>query len=179
MNDHDENALASMLSEYLQGYAAYRAPAQSPPVPHPKRRVRRSRLVLASVVALIAAVVIAIPLSITLILRSGGPTSPAGVSADGVITGSLVAVGGVPPGLPRPLPGSITARNAGGTVYTTSAGSNGAFFLRVPPGSYTVVGRSPLYDGGRVDCLPTKVPIGPITVATRATVRVELACSVK
>jgi hypothetical protein len=91
---------------------------------------------------------------------------------NGVVLGTLEAVGGPAPGTPRPLRGSITLRDSGGTAFTATAGSDGVFSVRVPPGSYTITGRSPLYDSGNVDC-PS---IAPATVTAGATIRVVVAC---
>jgi photosystem II stability/assembly factor-like uncharacterized protein len=96
-------------------------------------------------------------------------------SGTGVVLGTLEAVGGVAPGAPRPLRGSITLRDAAGTAFTATAGSDGVFSFRVPTGSYTITGRSPLYDSGSVDCHS----IEPVTVTAGATIRVVVACSEK
>jgi hypothetical protein len=104
------------------------------------------------------------------------PTFLRGSTMDtGVVQGTLDAVGGAPPGTPRPLPGSITLRGSDGTVFTAAAGSDGLFSVRVPIDTYTITGRSPLYDGGNVDCTAS----GPVTVSSRATIRVVIACSEK
>jgi hypothetical protein len=90
----------------------------------------------------------------------------------GVVVGALEAVGGPAPGTPRPLSGSITLRDSVGTVFTGTAGSDGLFSVRVPPGVYTVTGRSPLYNSGTVDCQS----VGSVTVAARTTIRVVVMC---
>jgi hypothetical protein len=93
----------------------------------------------------------------------------------GVVRGTLEAVGGPPPGTPRPLTGSITLRDSDGTVVTAATGSDGAFSAQVPIGTYAITGRSPLYDGGNVDC-PSS---GPVTVTGGATIIVVVACQEK
>jgi hypothetical protein len=70
------------------------------------------------------------------------------------VPGTFVRVGGPPPGAPFPLPGSITARAAGGQTFTATAGQNGRFKLSLPPGRYRVSGRSPLIQSGQVACAP-------------------------
>jgi hypothetical protein len=93
----------------------------------------------------------------------------------GVVEGTLEAVGGVAPGTPRPLNGSITLRDPDGTVFMATAGSDGVFMVRVPIGTYTIIGRSPLIGSGGADCLSS----GLVTVKTGAVIRVVVACSVK
>jgi len=90
----------------------------------------------------------------------------------GVVQGTLEAVGGPAPGTPRPLKGSITLRGSDATIFTATAGSDGVFLVRVPIGTYAITGRSPLYDGGDVQC-PSS---GPVTLTVGATIRVVVAC---
>jgi photosystem II stability/assembly factor-like uncharacterized protein len=95
-------------------------------------------------------------------------------SGNGVVLGALEAVGGPAPGTPRPLRGAITLRDSAGTAFTATAGSDGVFSVRVPTGSYTITGRSPLYDSGNVDC--HSIAPAPVTVTAGATIRVVVAC---
>jgi photosystem II stability/assembly factor-like uncharacterized protein len=94
----------------------------------------------------------------------------------GVVLGTLDAVGGLAPGGPRPLPGSITLRDSAGTAFTGTAGSDGMFSLRVPTGSYTITGHSQLLDSGSGDCHSIEQTV---TVTAGATIRVVVACQVK
>jgi photosystem II stability/assembly factor-like uncharacterized protein len=104
------------------------------------------------------------------------PTFLRGSTVDtGVVQGTLEAVGGVAPGTPRPIKGSIKLRNSDGTLFTATAGSDGVFSVRLPNGTYTITGRSPLYDNGDVDC-PSS---GPVTVTAGAAIRVVIACQEK
>ena len=91
---------------------------------------------------------------------------------DGTRTGALEAVGGPAPGAPRPLPGNVTLRSRDGATFTSTAGSDGAFSLQVPAGSYTATGRSPLYQSGDVDCQA----LGPVTVTAGASSRMDVFC---
>jgi hypothetical protein len=91
---------------------------------------------------------------------------------DGVVAGTLEAVGGPAPGTPRPLSGAVTLRDSAGAVFTGTAGSDGMFSVRVPIGSYTITGRSPLYSSGNVDCQS----IAPVTVTADATIQVLVTC---
>lgn len=178
MTDLEDEDLASALSGYLDRYSTYSRIEQQRPQRGGATIARRlsNRPLLSSAVAVLAALVIGIPVGVTLLLRSGGATSPAGtaqgpaeIAGNGRVLGTLEAVGGPPPGTPRPLRGSITLRNSSGTTFTTTAGSNGAFVVRIPPGTYTVIGRSPLYNG---DCQP----IEPVTVVAGTTIQVVVAC---
>jgi hypothetical protein len=91
----------------------------------------------------------------------------------GVVQGELEAVGGPGPGTARPLEGSIALRDTDATVFTTTVASDGAFSVRVPIGIYAITGRSPLYDGGEVDCLSS----GPARLRVDATINVVVVCS--
>jgi hypothetical protein len=90
----------------------------------------------------------------------------------GVVQGMLEAVGGPAPGTPRPLQGSITLRDSDATIFTATVGSDGAFLVRVPIGTYAITGRSQVYDSGSVDCTSS----GPVTLTVGATIRVLVAC---
>ncbi len=79
------------------------------------------------------------------------PTPTPTLAAKATITGTLQAVGG-PGGTPnRPLRGAITAAGSGRS-YSVSVGTDGHFSVTVPAGIYTIVGRSPLYQGGAAEC---------------------------
>jgi hypothetical protein len=69
------------------------------------------------------------------------------------VRGQMVSVGG-PPGVePDPAPGTVEALAPDGAVVaTTETDGFGAFQLAVPNGTYRVIGRSPRYQGGAVDC---------------------------
>jgi len=93
------------------------------------------------------------------------PGSPNGSSATGTISGSLLAVGGLVDET-RPLGGRIVASSRGNIFvptgsgrFTASVGSDGEYSITVPPGQYTVAGRSPQYNGGRTPCLAAKMPV--------------------
>ena len=90
----------------------------------------------------------------------------------GVVQGVLEAVGGPGPGTPRPLNGAITLRESDATMFTATVGSDGVFLVRVPIGTYAITGRSPMYDGGNVDCTSS----GRVTLTVGATIRVLVAC---
>jgi hypothetical protein len=174
MTDLEDEDLASALSGYLHRYSTYLRTEQPRPHRGGATTTRRlsNRPLLSSAVAVLVALVVGVPVGLTLLLRSGATTSPAEIAGYGRIQGMLEAVGGPAPGTPRPLMGSITLRNSSGTAFTTTAGSDGAFSARIPPGTYTVIGRSPLYDSGSGDCRP----IEPVTVVASTTTQVVVAC---
>lgn len=112
MSDREDD-LARSLAGYLEGYATYSGTEHRRPQRGAETAgARRNRPLLGAAVAALAAVVIGTPLGITLLLRSG-TTSPAGTvqRPNGVVVGTLEAVGGPPPGTPRPLPGAVTLRD--------------------------------------------------------------------
>jgi hypothetical protein len=96
------------------------------------------------------------------------PDSPNGwspPSATGAISGRLLAVGGLVDET-RPLGGRIFASSRGNIFvptgsgqFTASVGSDGEYSITVPPGRYTVAGRSPQYNSGRTPCLAAKMPV--------------------
>lgn len=93
----------------------------------------------------------------------------------GVIRGTLDAVGGVAPGLPRPLPGTIRLRASNGTLFTATAGPDGSFSIHAPAGSYTVTGSSPLIGGGAAVCQATAT----VSLSAGTTVTTMVICQVK
>lgn len=92
------------------------------------------------------------------------------------VPGTFVVAGGPPPGSPRPLSGTITARAASGQTFTATAGRNGRFTLSLPPGSYRVTGRSPLMQSGQMICAATS----GLRVARGESARpVTVVCSIR
>src|SRR5476651_750744 len=79
MNDRDDNDLASSLSAYLKGYSTYARTGQPRPQGRLPVTAARHRRLLSSAVAILVAVVIGVPLGITLLLQPGGTRSTAGV----------------------------------------------------------------------------------------------------
>jgi hypothetical protein len=112
------------------------------------------------------------PLAVLALFLTSTSCGAAPTVETGVVQGRLEAVGGPGPGTPRPLKGSITLRDSDGTIFTATAGSDGAFLVRVPIGTYAITGRSPVYDSGNVDC-PSS---GPVSLTVGATIRVLVAC---
>ncbi len=75
--------------------------------------------------------------------------------AHGTLTGHLYGVGGpatiAAPPSPRPWRGTVTVTGPG-VHFEVSAGADGAYSVKVPPGKYTVTGHSPLFNSGSALC---------------------------
>jgi len=91
--------------------------------------------------------------------------------ADGTVAGHLYGVGGPAPGLPRPWPGTVTVTGPGGQRQV-SVGASGSYSVMVPPGTYTVAGRSPLYESGAALCRAA----GRVTVTSGHTAKADVLC---
>lgn len=110
----------------------------------------------------------ALPLVLALLAGCSGGT--------GVISGELVAVGG-PTNVPRSLPGTVQISGEGHEfTYRILPSADGSFSVEVPAGTYVVSGRSPLYQGGRLDC---RVPQPSLTVHAHETITVDVTCDRK
>jgi len=68
----------------------------------------------------------------------------------GTATVTLSGVGSRP-GPPRPWPGVVYVKGSSRS-FTQSVGVSGQVTLGLPPGTYTVTGRSPRYQDGLADC---------------------------
>jgi hypothetical protein len=68
------------------------------------------------------------------------------------------------------LPGTIFV--SGSKEFHVAVGSDGAYSLVIPQGTYTVSGRSPLYQGGRLVCRATSDAI----VTTSSVTTVDVFC---
>ena len=95
-----------------------------------------------------------------------------GTAEDAVeVSGTLRQTGG-PLGVPQPgVPGMVTFRGGDDRSVEADAASDGTFTLRLPPGSYTVEGRSPTFAGGQGVCRADDV-----RVASRAVAGIVVAC---
>ena len=76
-------------------------------------------------------------------------------SGQGTLSGHLYMVGGpVVRGAtpsPRPLAGKVVATGSAGS-YTATVGPDGRYTMQLPPGTYSVTGTSPSYNGGTGIC---------------------------
>jgi hypothetical protein len=95
----------------------------------------------------------------------------------GTVTGSFEMVGG-PVTLSgttpsHPLSGTVTA-TSGGVTRHASAGTDGAFTLVVPVGTYTLSGTSPQMDSGQSSCTAAS----PVTVVEGGTTHADIICAV-
>ena len=91
--------------------------------------------------------------------------------AGGALTGHLYGVGGPPPGLPRPWPGTVTLTGPG-VHRDVPVGASGSYTVMVPAGRYTITGHSPLYGSGTYVCRAT----GEATVTSGHTTRADVLC---
>jgi hypothetical protein len=102
-----------------------------------------------------------------------GPSVSSGAPASGVIYGRLLAVGG-PVSLRRSLPGSVEVSGGGHDfTYRIADAAHGRFHVEVPAGTYSVRGRSPLYQSGMSDCV---VASSPVTVYMGGAIAVDVVC---
>jgi hypothetical protein len=114
--------------------------------------------------------------ALTMGAKGCGGKDTAAYPAFGSISGTLEAVGGPPrptgsSAAGRPLPGQVTVTGAGHT-YAVVVGQTGQYSLSVPPGTYTITARSPLYQSGAADCRAQN----PATVAADRNVQADVAC---
>jgi hypothetical protein len=106
-------------------------------------------------------------------------SSPAPVihpmAAAGTLTGHLYGVGGPAPGAPRPWPGTVTVTGGLGVHRDVQVGADGRFSVLVPAGTYTVAGRSPLYQDGAAVCRAA----GPATVTAMHRTEADVRCQLR
>ena len=107
-------------------------------------------------------------------LASAGLASAGLASAEGTLTGHLYGVGGPAPGAPRPWPGTVTLTGPG-VHRAIAVGAGGRYSVRVPPGTYAVTGRSPLYQDGAAACRAT----GPATVTSGHRTEADVLCQLR
>ena len=100
----------------------------------------------------------------------------ASTPATGTIAGHLRQVGGAPPGVDRPVPGTVTI-TGGALTKDLQVGQDGSYAVDVPPGTYRVVGHSPTALSGntQMDC-PAD---GAAAVKSGATTTADAICSIK
>jgi len=91
--------------------------------------------------------------------------------AGGTLTGHVYGVGGPAPGLPRPWPGTVILAGPG-IRRDIRVGASGSYSAMVSPGTYTVTGRSPLYESGAVLCRAA----GVATVASGHSTTADVLC---
>jgi hypothetical protein len=94
--------------------------------------------------------------------------------ADGTLTGHLYGVGGPAPGAPRPWPGTVTVTGPG-VRRDVTVGASGAYSVTVPAGTYTVAGRSPLYESGAGVCQAA----GSATVTSGRSTKANVLCQMR
>lgn len=92
----------------------------------------------------------------------------------GTISGHLLAVGGPCCLGPRPLSGTVYVSTGSPTkaAITVQVRSDGTYSVAVPPGTYTLIGASPSYLGGRRACYAE----GRVTVTSGGHVAADTFC---
>jgi len=104
---------------------------------------------------------------------SSGTTSPGpSASSLGTVTGYLYVVGGLSPGQPSPVRGTVTLTDLTLMGPTVSVGPGGAFSIDVAPGQYLLRGGSPSYGGGKLACQAK----APVRVKAGETVITDVFC---
>ena len=97
------------------------------------------------------------------------------MAAAGTLTGHLYGVGGPAPGAPRSWPGTVTVTGGLGVHRDIQVGANGRFSALVPAGTYTVAGRSPLYQSGTGVCRAA----GTVTVTSGHRTQADVLCQLR
>jgi hypothetical protein len=89
-----------------------------------------------------------------------------GSPTNGIVAGTLEAVGGIASGFHPFSEGTVTI-SAGRVPHYMRVTANGTFRFSVPPGDYRVTGTSPLYGNGSATC-------GGVTVRVKPNVAVSI-----
>ena len=108
-------------------------------------------------------------------LLAGCGGTETGTTARGAVEGQFIRVGGPYPGAPVPLPGQVVAVDSTGARRVVSVDNSGRFRLSLPPGTYRLIGYSPLMDSGKGQCIAER----PVRVATGTTTQhIAVICSI-
>lgn len=107
------------------------------------------------------------------VLWFGSPAHPS--APVGTVEGTMRERGGLPPGLDKPVTGTLIATARDGRRFEATIGSGGGFSTQLPTGTYTVVGHSPEYGSGTYDCNAA----GPVTIIADTSTHIELTCSLR
>jgi len=91
-----------------------------------------------------------------------------GGAATGTVQGALKMVGGLGPD--AGVRGTVRFQDRQGDVVTAQSRADGRFRVGLPPGSYTVTGRSSLVDSGRINCTASSPVVVPANRSTGVTV---------
>ena len=122
---------------------------------------RRSALVIAGVLAL------------SLLLSACEGAADRTEVGSSTLSGQLFAVGGPAQATNGALPGTVTATNTDTHEHhSVSVGSDGRYSLHLPPGDYTIAGRSPSYGDDASLCAAQQ----PIRITAAATAHADVIC---
>jgi hypothetical protein len=142
----------------------HRQPAAAP-------RHSRVRLAVAG-----AAIVLGLGCWAGVAAAGGSPSKPAPTHPAqkwGEVTGMMETGGGVAPGKVYGIPGKVILTPKNGRAYTVEVGKSGKFSVRVPVGTYQVVGYSPDITSQNGAEVPIKA-WSPTVVTAGHTTMVEL-----
>jgi hypothetical protein len=151
-----------------------------------RRRRRRAALAGGALVLLVGAAAAAVPLMTTGGLggpdrsdvpaasASAAPSAASSAASSAVeVSGTLRLVGGPAGTAPSGVAGQVHFRAENGATTSATAGGDGRFSLRVPPGTYVVSGTSPSFGDGASPCAAA----GPVQVSAVGRHDVEVVCS--
>ena len=93
-------------------------------------------------------------------------------SQTGTVEGRFLMVGGPMPGYSIPVAGRVTVTSTDGHRTVLRVERNTRFETTVTAGKVSLVGRSPYFDGGRVDCRPDH----RVVVKAHATIHADVLC---
>ena len=111
------------------------------------------------------------------VAMSSGPVCSCPEATFGTVLGTLQEVGG-PGGTPaRPVRGAVLVTSSTGKRYRVSVPPDGTFTVRVPTGTYTAVGGSPLVGSGT--SLRRCAHDGTFVVGAGSSSRIVVACQIK
>ena len=77
---------------------------------------------------------------------------PPSAPSTAMVQGTLQFSGGPAGTKPRPVAGTVLFRGPGGSTTKAEVDSSGKFAIGLYPGTYTIEGTSPQYDGGKGRC---------------------------
>lgn len=108
-------------------------------------------------------------------LAMTGCTSKSHTSAaQGTVTGMIRLVGGPPPGVNEPVPGTVSvftsADLVGKAIATAQASTSGSFTVRLSPGTYYLAATSPRYSSCNA--------LRAVVITTGGRVQADVICNV-
>jgi hypothetical protein len=96
-------------------------------------------------------------------------------SQSGTVAGELGLFPGPGGSGLSPIAGTVIATDQAGRTHMVAVGSNGKYSIKLPPGTYLIVGLSPMVGGGRAECHT----ITPDVTVTQGRLSVVVRCEVR